>query len=143
MLTAFQASTGAYMTEDGELLCESCFESEDVFAKPVSNYGLDEEQTASSEGSFDWDYADQIREVDGVSQALINDHWHVEACGCEAALLDANGHELREAYWYPGCAEIDDDKPSNPPVPRWVPCSQCGAGDGEPHRYGCDGTLRS
>jgi ribosomal protein S27AE len=25
----------------------------------------------------------------------------------------------------------------NPPVPRWVPCGSCGAGDGEPHRPGC------
>jgi len=25
----------------------------------------------------------------------------------------------------------------NPPVPRWVPCSGCGARDGESHRAGC------
>jgi hypothetical protein len=25
----------------------------------------------------------------------------------------------------------------NPPLPRWVPCNKCGAGDGEPHRPTC------
>jgi hypothetical protein len=104
MITAFQASIGAYMAEDGELLCEDCFASGDRFARPVSNYELDEEQAYASEGAFDWDYAEGKRTVDGKAFARIDGLWHAEACGCEAALLDINGHELREPYTDTDCA---------------------------------------
>lgn len=33
--------------------------------------------------------------------------------------------------------EAEDDEDPNPPVPRWVPCSTCGALDGQPHETGC------
>ena len=90
MLTGFQVSTGAYMTEYGELLCEDCFDRGDTYAKPVSNYALDEWQSGSSDGYFD------------------GEEGHAEDCYCEPALhCDDCGGELREQYTSPDCEEED------------------------------------
>ena len=91
MLTGFQASTGAYVTEDGELLCPSCFNDGDTLARPVSNYGLDEWQSEDATG-YEWD------DDDGLD--------HSE---CEPALFDANYHELRAEYHY-HAADQEDPK---------------------------------
>lgn len=119
MLTAFQVETAAYVTESGELLCPECFDDGDTYAKPVSRYGLDEWQTAYAE-DHEWD------EDDGLD--------HAE---CEPALYDDNGHELLAEYHY----GHDTDEVQNEPAPRWVPCSQCGARDGERHRSDCPALL--
>ncbi len=93
MLTGYQVSTGAYETEDGELLCEQCFERGDVFARPVSNFELDEQQALQADG-YDWSYeADPDAGPLDPDQDL--DAYHQ---GCEPALYDEDGHELREAY---------------------------------------------
>lgn len=81
MLTGFQVAIGAYVTEDMDLLCEDCYRLEDVYAKPVSNYELDEWQ---SQEAYDYEWDDDDEAVD---------HQY-----CEPELLDVNGHELREAY---------------------------------------------
>lgn len=110
MLTAAQCATAAYMTEDGELLCPSCFDRGDTYAKPLSQYSLDEWQS-SSESDLDWQYADKIREADEdedrPTQALIRGIWHAEACCCEDALYDEAGHELVERYVDSSCEEVD------------------------------------
>lgn len=92
MLTSFQVSTGAYVTEDGGLLCKQCFQSEDTYPKPVSNYELDEWQSETSQDHewFDYDVTDAI-EQDRIQT------YHKQ---CEPALYDINGHELREKYHY-------------------------------------------
>lgn len=94
MLTAFQASTGAYMTEDAELLCEECFASEDVYARPVSNYTLDEWQSEDA----------RSQQLVCTGEAFVDemeaDDDQPKYDECEPALLDANGHELREEYHY-------------------------------------------
>jgi len=141
MLTSYQASPGAYITEDGELYCLDCAErqaggedaprtdADTMFIRfrgildpkktglsPVIGYSLDEQQAQDAE-DYEWDKDDGL------------DHSE-----CEPALFaDGCGHELREEYHY----GHEDIGPSNPPVPRWVPCSSCHAGDGEPHRDGC------
>lgn len=57
---------------------------------------------------------------------------------CDAA---AEGGEFAEVLRRAReCSLADLEPPKNRPVPRWVPCSSCGARDGEAHRMGC-GTL--
>jgi hypothetical protein len=80
MLTAFQCTTGAYQTRDGELLCEDCTRSADDWVKPVSNYGLDEWQVSMSEDYCAGECLDTLR-----------------CYGC--------GEELREAYEDEDCEE--------------------------------------
>ncbi len=93
MLTAFQCATGAYRTEDGELLCENCFDGGEDFARPVSNFELDEEQNARTE-DYDWSY-DRDPDAGPLDEDQDLNEYHR---GCEPALYDDNGHELREAY---------------------------------------------
>lgn len=105
MITAFQAALGGYITEHGDLMCEDCFRSEDTYARPMSNFELDEWQTQDAE-RLSWDYAERVSETeDGTKVALLDGVWHVEGCGCEPALYDMNGHELREAYNDSECNE--------------------------------------
>lgn len=94
MLTAYQASTGAYVTEYGELLCSGCFDDGDTFARPISNFGLDELQTEFAEGlvcSVGSDgkqvWLDGYKEPSGPTFP-----------DCVPALRDENGHELVEEY---------------------------------------------
>lgn len=80
MLTSFQVAIGGYTNDDGELFCEQCFiDGTAGSCRPVSNYGLDEEQTYRAEG-YEWDEPDH----DGCEPALVCD-------GCGEA-------ELREEY---------------------------------------------
>jgi hypothetical protein len=105
MLTSFQVAVGGYITEYGDLLCEECFDRADTYAKPMSNYELDEWQSSEGYG-HDWRY-DHDDDEDGVlvqrADESMDDfdtrvnEYHEE---CEPALLDVNGHELREAYHY-------------------------------------------
>lgn len=94
MLTAFQVSTGAYMTENGELLCTSCFESEDVYAKPVGNYSLDEWQSEEA----------RSRQLVCTGEAFVDemeaDDDQPKYDECEPALYDTNGHEIRAEYHF-------------------------------------------
>lgn len=147
MITAYQAATGAYLTEYGDLLCDACFASGDDYAKPISNYGLDEEQTAYAEG-YEWsdttctcdhdedDHAGAwLDSIDGahcLDDCDCEEFTAVKHDGCEPALFDTNGHLLLDEYH-----DHPTDVVQNPAVPRWVPCSQCQAGDGEPHRPNC------
>jgi hypothetical protein len=115
MLTSFQVATGAYQDENGDFLCEECFEKGDTYARPISNFELDEEQSHAAEGWRDWNYGDEQVEVSGETYTLgRDDQWHVEACGCEPPLLDLYGHEIREAYRDTYCLderpEADDEK---------------------------------
>lgn len=144
MLTSYQASPGAYHeVESGLLFCLDCahrraeergvdtsVDFDTMFIhfygvldpneyEPVIGYALDEMQSADAEAAHEW----------GAEEG---GYWaqHEE---CEPELLaDGCGHVLREENHY-GCDEV-----SNVPVPRWVPCGHCGAGDGEPHRDGCE-----
>jgi len=87
MLTAFQCAIGAYQTEGGELLCESCFRGGDAYARPVSNYALDEWQVESSRD----EYPD---------------------CEClEALRCDDCGEELNEAYIDEDCDHGEEPDP--------------------------------
>jgi hypothetical protein len=105
MLTSFQVAVGGYVTENGDLLCEQCFDRGDTFAKPVSNYELDEWQSERGYG-YEWEYEHDDDEEEVLVQkadesyedfnARLNEY-HEE---CEPALFDDNGHELREAYHY-------------------------------------------
>ena len=52
---------------------------------------------------------------------------------CEEAEYEAQHGDGLEALRH--CAFHGFEE--NPPAPRWVPCSSCRAGDGEPHRDGC------
>lgn len=90
MLTGYQASTGAYQDQDGELYCENCFDRGDSYARPVSNYELDEAESAYAEGTFD--------ESDD----------HVAGCGC-AFPLECSGcySNLTEGYTDPECEALE------------------------------------
>jgi hypothetical protein len=84
MLTGFQVATGAYQTEDGEVLCEGCFDRGDAYCRPVSNYALDEWQSAAAEDGY---------------CALTGEHWGNDDCGCEPPLFcDGCSAELRPAW---------------------------------------------
>lgn len=108
MLTGYQASTGAYYdTEEGSLYCTSHVDElleEERPIKPLSNYGLDEEQTARTDG---WDPED-----------IWGDEVDQHSDECQPALLcDSCGAELVEAYHYhPEQAEVEPltDKKSEP-----------------------------
>ena len=110
MLTGFQVATGAYEpydNVDGELICPSCFDNGETYARPVSNYALDEEQAARAEGWLDWDYLDEFVEHEGTKYGLGQDDvWHQEACACEPSLdCSECGREIHEAYQDQGCTE--------------------------------------
>lgn len=84
MLTGFQVSTGAYSDENGELLCETCFDRGDSYCRPVSNYELDERQAQDSE--------DMLSYQEGEEQ-------HVEDCSCQLALYcDSCGDDIRPSF---------------------------------------------
>lgn len=109
MLTGYQCATGAYSTEDGELICPQCFDDGETFARPVSNYELDEYATAVS-GEIDWDDAEYVVTDDAGTHGLIRGVWHLEDCACTYALEDEAGHELVEAYEDFGCVEAETEK---------------------------------
>lgn len=136
MLTTYQASPGAYVdVETGELFCMECAgervegaplidehglflhlynipDPEVTGLEPVIGYALDEMQS------------EQVEYGDGIPEGCTEE--------CEPALWADCGHELRTAYHYGHPHEI-----VNAPAPRWTPCRQCGAGDGEKHRDNC------
>ena len=88
MLTAYQVSTGAYVTEDFELLCERCFDYGDTYCRPVSNYSLDEWQA-------------------GQSDCYEGEDGHVEDCECLPAVeCEQCGGELLEACVDDDCLEL-------------------------------------
>lgn len=156
MLTGFQCETAAYITEFGELLCPDCFDRGDTLARPVIRYSLDEEQAARADG-YEWpdnednpaqDVIDDLREIArvGLLNPLLHDAdvanaeadaldeaWTHRHDGCEPALYcDEGGEALLPEYH-----DHDTDEPQNFPAARWVPCSSCGAGDGQVHREDC------
>lgn len=104
MLTAFQCATGAYATEDGDIICLTCFEDGGRFVREVSNYELDEVQSARS-------YDDGWCAVAGWPEDQ-PEGWVCE--GCEYPLhCDACGAELREAYEAGGCGVPEADEGSD------------------------------
>jgi len=99
MLTGTQVATGGYVTENGELLCERCFEMGDDYARPVSNYELDEWQSSNSTGLY------CVIDEDGDHDRWNDEYEDVEPGErkgeeCEPALYDEAGHELRDEYHY-------------------------------------------
>ena len=75
--------------EDGELYCLECGES--VFTRGISNYELDEQETAWSEDAFDGQ--------DG----------HVDSCECALPLTCSDcGGELTDGYVDPECKTLQD-----------------------------------
>lgn len=90
MLTSYQLETGAYVTQDGEILCDDCFELGNEYARPMSNYELDEYQTWESSSFFDDN----------------GEEGHVEGCSCVFPVTCVEClTELREAYTDYACAE--------------------------------------
>ncbi|MES2156062.1 MAG: hypothetical protein V4510_13090, partial [bacterium] len=90
MLTAFQCETGAYMTENGELLCEDC--ARDDFTKPVSRYEL----SCWNEG--------------GDSPYDNGDEGHAPECYCDYGVTcDGCGAELEEAFTTPECEALQEE----------------------------------
>jgi len=143
MLTAYQCEVVAFVT-DGGIICRDCAIARldrgelDSEVSPLIRYSLDEEQSVMSEDWVNWDYdAEEIRDTEDGRFALIHGRWHAEGCACGPAIFcDDGGEELVEEYVDYTCRSDDEPVP-NPAVPRWVPCSRCGAGDGQPHREGC------
>jgi hypothetical protein len=161
MLTSFQASPIAYWPLDGEYddgpVCPDCAdreaggrtaqdEGQDVDELMIHYYGTPAGFQPSSR------YAVEDRYPEGI-----------DCVRCGAVIVEPE-EDYCQAHdaWYAGtstddagddfryCEDADTsnvedgidtclfpDTDPNPPVPRWVPCGSCGAGDGEPHRDGC------
>jgi hypothetical protein len=91
MLTGFQVSTGAYISDGYELLCESCFENGNDYCRPISNYELDEWQVSATDG-------------------MLEDEEHAEYCACSVPVnCEDCGHALREAFEDPDCEELREE----------------------------------
>lgn len=91
MLTSYQVQTAAYQTEDGELLCESCFDEGEFFCRPVIRYELDEQETAMS---VDWE------------PWVDDEEHHVYYCECCMPVwCDRCAGELTDGYVDSACAD--------------------------------------
>jgi len=155
MLTNFQCEPIAYgHPETGTILCVDCaagpFGGEDapranfdeLFIHyygildpaitglyPISRYALEE----GNEGGLD---------CEGCGTTLVEpDTDYCLAHGSERLYDGAPDYKQRDV-----CEEHSDDPDDrcvfpevdpNPPAARWVPCSKCGAGDGQRHKGGC------
>jgi hypothetical protein len=155
MLTSYQASPIAYWADDvagatqGDgPFCSKCAdelaggeeesgEHDELFIhyyrtpkgfQPASRYGVEE---AYPHGVECERCGEAIVEPDP-DLCVEHDGYRVEADVnlCDTAQLDGYDAEDNVCYF------LGEHDP-NPPVPRWVPCSECRAGDGEPHREGC------
>jgi hypothetical protein len=117
MLTGFQVATGAYETEDGELLSETTFDQGEHYARPVSNYELDERQTQEARDWLDWEHLDTEVVEDGIEYRQgLDGMWHIEDCGCEPDLIDIYGVTIRDSYEDSSCRS---DQPDDDDEPDW------------------------
>jgi len=162
MLTSFQCDVVAY-TVDGEILCPSCAEADAVgnglvdedgevqrvnadglFIHyygildpehgygPVIRYALDEEPCG-----YDCDRCGATISEPDQDFCIVHESWHSGETDsgiryCDQAMLAPEATEADDP-----CSFLDEEVDPNPPLPRWGPCSGCGARDGERHREDC------
>ncbi len=94
MLTGFQVSTGAWVTEDYDILHEGCID--DNYVRPMSNYELDEHDASQSE---DLGYDEEEGQE------------HVEYCSCTMGIQCAGcWGDIREPWYDPDCIELREVK---------------------------------
>ena len=156
MLTSFQCDVVAY-TKDGEFLCPSCAEADAVENGLVDEDG--EVQRQNADGLFIHLYGILDPELYGPViryGAEEGSPGGLECGRCDAVIVEGDPDyclehdewkgfdETRCAYAVTygllaaeSCRFPDVEVDPNPPLPRWVPCSRCGARDGERHREGC------
>ncbi len=126
MLTSFQASPIAYWPVDDEGNCSGdgpvC--SECAWAEAKGRTAQDEGQDVDEMFIHYYNTPAGFQPASryGVEEAYPDG---VDCVRCGAVIVE------------PWPEEGDEPEGFNPPAPRWVPCSSCHAGDGEPHREGC------
>ena len=134
MLTSFQTRTVAYVPQDaGVVECAECFhirlEGGDLTegATPLSRY---EAEKSFPEGLSDAEGHEIVEPAEDYCRA--HDGWREHPYQeplpdyCENAET-IGGEPTGQDCDFPGDDEVDP----NPPKVRWVPCSVCGARDGE------------
>ena len=149
MLTNFQCETIAYEL-DGELLCVDCAEADAVEHGLVDEDGEAERVNVDSMFVHHYGvlnpergYVPVIRYALDEYQAGYAEDEEDRGCAEYEACLPAIECErcygtIMEEYV---CSEHDGGY-DNRPVPRWTPCTGCGARDGEAHRENCPEMVR-
>lgn len=150
MLTGFQIERIGYLA-DGEFLCRPCVvdeyeeleagDGQESQSLDAMSWAEDDEAVETVLGhtpydrySLDESFPEGLdcgrcgREIVEAAEDYCRNHdsWRAfdpeqgELQVCEAGIEDED-------------CEFPSDVNPNPPVPRWVPCGICGAGDGQPH----------
>ena len=148
MLTSFQCQPVGFENRDHETICADCAKSlaggrtanyDEMF---IHYYGIaDPDVTGFVPGSrygFEEAYPEG-KDCDRCGAEIVApDEDHCLTHG-DVRAYNQSGEPLPycdgATYDTADCRFTDSDP--NPPVPRWVACSACGAGDGESHRVGC------
>jgi len=153
VLTSFQCQPVGFENRDHETICAGCAESlaggrtanyDETF---IHYYGIaDPDVTGFVPGSrygFEQAYPEG-RDCDRCGGVIVepDEDYCLTHGGLRSYHDDGTPADSCEYGEEPGLAGDDEscrftDSDPNPPVPRWVACPACGAGDGESHRVGC------
>ena len=132
MLTGFQVEVVGYITDGGVICPDHVLDT--AFDGPASDHAIirytAEEQwpeglTCDECGNEIVEAADDYCTAHDAWRSATGEDDEGEFSYCENADVDQRNEPTR------GCNFPDVDP--NPPASRWVPCSVCGAGDGERH----------